>query len=333
MKYFGKILSLLKKMRNPAYFVYQFYHYIKCDVPFVIAQYISHKNKNSLADKGIVFKTYDGSDQACHPDMTVFNKKFWITMTPYPYGMDEYENPIVYCGEKFEDLLRQVCKPLDTPTIREYGYHLSDPCIAETGQSLMLLYRESRRNKKTHTDTNTLYLCQYDAVTDQWKSSETLSSSDEMQFLSPAIINCGERTYCYFAEFEKGQLLLSEIKDCKLTEPKEIKVLGMPLNYYVWHLTIAYKLNKVKYSENDSALAGVFLVRSKDNRNHFKLVLASSEGIGRDWEISEEISIPDSIKDMVKIVYKSAFLPFTEDVLISYRDKSDRYCFIKAGRD
>ena len=333
MKYYRKILSLLKKIKNPGYFLYQLFHYIKCYVPSVIARYISRKNRNGFADCNIVFKTYDGSDQACHPDLTFFNQKLWITMTPYPYGMDEYENPIVYSGEKFENLLCQVCKPLDKPKIKEYGYHLSDPCLAETAHSLMLLYRESRRNKKTHSDTNTLYLCHYDVDNLVWKKPVVLSSSDEMQYLSPAIINCGEKSYCYFAEFDKGQLLLSEVVDGKLNAAKEIKVLGMPFSYYVWHLTVAFKENKVKYNENDSVLAGLFLLRSKDNRNDFKLVLASSESIGKDWTVLEEINIPYAIRDSVKIVYKSAFMPFTDDILISYRDKLERYCFTITGRD
>lgn len=44
--------------------------------------------------RGIV-PSYDGTGQCVHPDSILYNDKLIFTYTPYPYGVDTYENPSI----------------------------------------------------------------------------------------------------------------------------------------------------------------------------------------------------------------------------------------------
>lgn len=96
-----------------------------------------------------ILHTYDGSDQAVHPDIIYFAGKYWLVVTPYPYGMEEYENPSLYCGTSINSLLSISQNPIDRQKRHEIGSHLSDPCIFEYNNELICVYRENMRKKET----------------------------------------------------------------------------------------------------------------------------------------------------------------------------------------
>ena len=71
-------------------------------MPKFLAKSIARKNLRSFLaeEQEFYLETYDGSNQAVHPDVTYFNGEYWLAATPYPYGMEEYENPCLYRGNK-----------------------------------------------------------------------------------------------------------------------------------------------------------------------------------------------------------------------------------------
>lgn len=52
---------------------------------------------------------------------------------------------------------------------------------------------------------------------------------------------------------------------------------------------------------------------------------AVSKKGGGVWTLQNEIQIDKKIKSIAKFVYKSSFIPNENKILLSFRDKSDRY--------
>jgi hypothetical protein len=77
------------------------------------------------ADQPLLIQTYDGSDQVVHPSIIDFQNeygidewsgyRYWMVLTPYPFGQDQYENPSLYAshdGFKW-DVPQNITNPLD----------------------------------------------------------------------------------------------------------------------------------------------------------------------------------------------------------------------------
>ena len=159
--YAGQFIGLLKTLKNPPFFIYRIFHYLNRFVPKRWATSIYNNNRKEYLQEGIndyLLETYDGSGQAVHPDMAFWKDKFWLAITPYPYGMEEYENPCIYYGDSLDSLI--VPKgPIAVQHKHTQGLHLSDPCFAVDGDILYCFYRESER--KGELEENTIWGMRY----------------------------------------------------------------------------------------------------------------------------------------------------------------------------
>ena len=184
----NKLIVLLGTLKNPFFFLYRVCHYLNKDVPHWIAMSIYKKNlkeyKKECSEEFLI-GTYDGSGQAVHPDMAYLNNQYWLVITPYPYGMEEYENPCIYHGE---DLKNLVCPQAPIAIQRKHtqGVHLSDPCFAVNGNKLYCYYRESER--KGEREENTIWGIPYNNLEKKWGESSLLLDSIDDKILSPAMI-------------------------------------------------------------------------------------------------------------------------------------------------
>lgn len=322
----NKIVSLLGTLNNPSFFLYRVYHYLNKDVPYGVTKYIYKKNlkdyqKNNSND--FFIETYDGSGQAVHPDIAYMKNSYWMVLTPYPYGMEEYENPCIYHGSSLSKL--QVPKaPIAVQHKHIQGVHLSDPCFASKGDLLYCYYRESERIGDR--ESQKIWEMKYKPEDDSWSEPQLLMHSDVDKILSPAMLfNDGGELKVFYVSTENDKFsLVCETIDEEERICKMCTINGMPDGYELWHLGIKKEIEIDENCQYPNILMGLFLMRSKQRRG-MKLFEAKSEDWGLSWQITSEIKSPSSIEGEVLFPYKSCYVPKGKgQVLLSFRDKKSR---------
>lgn len=327
-KYVSKVSSMLSTLDNPRFFIYRCFHYINRYMPVSAAKSMAKKNARAYAKQGfreLRVSTYDGSDQSVHPDITRWKDQYYLAVTPYPYGMEEYENPCVYRSADMEAFIPVGAQPLAFPKKHHYGCHLSDPCILVFQDRLACFYRESERI--TGGEISTVWMTQYDESTDSWGAPKEVISSTEDLLLSPAMVVSAEGNCSVFHVNSAGELQLSELDgDCRMCNSRTVSCEDLPEGYAPWHIAVVYKETMDKQQSNSEELLGLFLLRSATAcQNPFRLYLASSEGLGKPWKMEREICWSDEIQQSMMHPYKSCFIPGTQRLLLSFRDARDRY--------
>lgn len=327
MRHLIKLTELFHKLKNNKYyFLYHLFHYMKIKIPFRMANYIARHNFNPSDRYNFSVRTYDGSNQAVHPDFTYFRNQYWFAFTPYPYGMDEYENPCVYRCDRLDKIHNHISGPIDMPKTRKYGYHLSDPCIAEDNDSIKCYYRESVRYK-TGIERHSLFYSKYNFKLNKWCAPVLIKNNNADKLLSPAVINAGTETFCYYAEWndDDGGLFRARIADDRFTDNTRVNCHGLPEMFHIWHMSIVFKDSLCKCGLENMGLIGIFLIRSHNHPSVFKLYNAFSPGINKDWYLADEILLPDALRKEIKTVYKSCYIPGCNQILVGYRDNRDIY--------
>ena len=323
----NKIVSLLGTLNNPSFFLYRVYHYLNKDVPYGVTKYIYKKNlkdyqKNNSND--FFIETYDGSGQAVHPDIAYMKNSYWMVLTPYPYGMEEYENPCIYHGSSLSKL--QVPKaPIAVQHKHIQGVHLSDPCFATDGEQLYCYYRESER--KGEIEKNTIWGMWYNEQDKTWVKPDFIMDSVDDKLLSPAMVykEPGDLTIYYVSSLNGSYSLVSTKSRETSSDITAHKIFGMPEDYELWHIGIS-KAKDINPNAADSIeLFGLFLSRAKGKKDDMRLFEARNNGLNVEWHIIKEIEMPDDIKDIVAFPYKSCYIPQEKGkILLSFRDKKSR---------
>ncbi len=325
--YAGKILGLIKTMKNPPFFLYRIFHYLNRSVPKRWATGIYNNNRKEYLQEGVndyLLETYDGSGQAVHPDMAFWKDKFWLAITPYPYGMEEYENPCIYSGGSIDNLIAPQ-GPIAVQRQHIQGLHLSDPCFSVDGDQLFCYYRESER--KGGLEENTIWEMQYIESNRNWSEPVLIMDSVDDKILSPAMIykNPGVLTTYFVSTLNGGYSLVSTKSKGVLTDITEHQIIGLPDDYELWHIGIS-KIKDIYPDETDTCeLSGLFLAKAKKKKGCMKLFEARNDGLDLYWKITKEIEMPDVIKEILAFPYKSCYIPKQEGkILLSFRDKKSR---------
>lgn len=306
-------------------FLYRTFHYLNRDVPLRRAGLIFDKNKSDYYKNGfkdLIIETYDGSGQLVHPDMIKSDGTMWFVATPYPYGMEEYENPSIYNITDADSFIPHTC-PISKQSCRTQGTHLSDPAFVNVGPELYCIFRSTEDRKVNH-----LFRSKYDSVRDEWGHPEVFYSSDDDLLLSPAPVCDGSKIVMYHADWNEGTGHLYRAvfsRDFVFEQSREVSVNGLPEGYSIWHQAVRY------ISENDriSGLKGLFLVKKKRESNDCRLYYSESHDDGFTWDLKDEVSIPNDIDSVMKYPYKSCFIPDSDGLILSWVDKSGRYRLIR----
>lgn len=325
-KYISKLLFLFSKLKNPSMFIYLVYHYIQKDVPSRIALVIAKKNRKDIeeSEKEFYVPTYDFSDQIVHPDAVIFNGKYWMIVTPYPYGMEEYENPCLYCGNSIEKLTPFEINPIDRQDIHKIGFHLSDPCLFYSCDKLFCAYRSNTRY--AGKNNNIIYVKEITGSTVQKYRLKVLEA-DMDTLLSPAIVSEKNFYHMYHVRIQGGKGFLIHTKldsSFKAISGRIVEIAGLPEDYYIWHIAVEYQNGK-RCKTNIGRLRGLFLVRNCYSKASFRLYSAVSESNGSEWRLDKEITAPKNILAMQLHPYKSCFIPDSDQIIYSYIDKKNRY--------
>lgn len=319
-----KLFSLLGTLRNPYFFLYRVCHYLNRYVPHRLATFIYHRNIKDYKKEGVqdfLLDTYDGSGQTVHPDIVYYKNKYWLAITPYPYGMEEYENPCLYQGESLYSLALPE-GPIAFQKIHTQGVHLSDPCLAIDGNKFCCFYRESERKGKI--EEQTIWEIQYCEDSKCWGEPQLLINSVNDKLLSPAMVykEPGVLSIYYVSSLNDNYTLVSTLKGSK--EITEHPICGMPSGYYLWHIGIS-KARDLDNNLTGNGLLGLFLMESMETKGRMKLFEARNDGNESDWHITREVQMPDEIIEIVAFPYKSCYIPNGKgDIMLSFRDKKSR---------
>lgn len=324
IEFLEKIIALIIKLNNPSYFWYSLHHYLKKDVTKLTAERIYNRNKKSftIEDRDFIIPTYDGSNQCVHPDMVFYDDIYWLVVTPYPYGMEEYENPCLYYGHSIESLIEFHWNPIERQRKHEIGFHLSDACIFDYLGSLICAYRENTREDGVETS----YIYIKTINDDNSGKPILLMQSKNDPLLSPAFYVVDKSIHVVHVNRQgsDSELIHSVIDDTySITLSETEKCLGIPQDFYLWHIGIDFGRGR-KSCNSQERLRGLFLLRSKNDSSVYKLVLAYKEKDSV-WHIKGEIKPGPLIVSNELHPYKSCFIPNTNQVLYSYIDKKHRY--------
>lgn len=326
-----KIISLLSTLNNPFYFMYRVCHYLNKDMPHWMAMSIYKKNLKEYKkgrSEDFLIDTYDGSGQAVHPDMAYLNNQYWLVITPYPYGMEEYENPCIYHGE---DLKNLICPhaPIAIQRKHTQGVHLSDPCFAVNGNKLYCYYRDSER--KGNREENTIWEIQYNESEKKWDEASLLLDSIDDKILSPAMIFDDDGKLCiyYVSTLNNKYTLVSTMSNGVVNELTEHNIIGMPQDYYLWHIGIKRAIDIYDSGKDTDMLKGLFLIKSIKNKSKMKLFEAEGNLSGSSWQITNEVEISNWLLKEIAFPYKSCYISNGRgEIMLSFCDKNHRYRLI-----
>lgn len=305
------------------------------DLPHFLSARIARDNRTNLEKNGLLpisIATYDGSGQAVHPDLLYRDGKIWMVCTPYPYAIESYENPCVYCGDTIYGLEPIGNKPLAYQEHRKRGNHISDPCIFEDADHLYVLYRDTINIGGEITQK--IYLSDSEDGR-RWNQPRLLFESKDKSYISPAVLKSQDGFVMYYIQLSDSQNggeihKVALTSDFSATKESTAVCRNLPQNMVVWHIGLTYddftKGCSAGHSTPDG-ITGVFVLRDQVDTTQYALYWAHADSVDSDWIIGEEIAIPDYLSKHMKNVYKSALIPNTGEVLLSYNDNDFRWNF------
>ena len=327
MLLFDKILLLVKEITNPSLFVYHCFHYLNKRVPLRLARVIAKHNKLNKAKGEKYIQTDDGSDQVVHPDIVEYQNRLVLICTPYPYGMEEYENPCLYIGNNLEYMKPLLC-PIDNQGKQMHGVHMSDPCIVSSDNQLYCIYRETKfKEDFIYLKKVTIDEREYVGLSER----RVLMQSKESYVLSPAVVTYDNYLYMYYVGLLSGnssELMLVQFDKERLESRHSapITIQNEPLGFYLWHIGVNSAADYGKCIKRGDALTGLFLYLNRQDSKNVKLFIAVCEDIGLNkWMIEKEVKMPKEVGSQILFPYKSCFIPKTEGhILLSFRDTMRR---------
>lgn len=334
MNKFKIIKMMVKEKKYRWRYTYLLPYAFGCrDVPHFIAKYIRKCNAVELEENHLLplkLNTYDGSGQAVHPDLVEYNGKLWMVCTPYPYAIETYENPSVYFGNTIYDMEPVPNNPLCFQENRLKGNHISDPCIYIDGGTINILFRDTinicgKVTQKLYVMSSIDGVC--------WGDKKLVFESETESYISPAILKYKDLFFMYYIQLGSsnngGDIHRVILNDkYEVIEECVVKCNNLPDNMVVWHIGLNFedKCSKQSFSEANG-INGVFVLRDVSDTNKYALYWAHSDNVYSEWNIQSEIVIPEYLSKHVNNVYKSAIIPNTGEILLSYCDNCYRWNF------
>ncbi|MEG1254583.1 cell wall-binding repeat-containing protein [Clostridium sp.] len=279
------------------------------------------------AKKPLVTPTYDGSNQAVHPKV-MYEKngwngyKYWMGLTPYPNGNDDYENPqILVSNDGIEyNYLSGVNKPLDIPIDVNTGGHYSDITICLVDNILEVYFRHnpSRKdgNGANNSENNVYVMKSKDGLnwTDKELVLDTNTFSKKYDYVSPIVIYDNNKYKIWFSNYSRD-LYYTETTDWKnFKEVETCNFKDKPLNFSLWHndvikTELGYEVVINGYNDNESGKQSLYYTISKDGINFAPLK--------KMLDVSPEEGAFDN-----GTLYKSSLVKVEDKYLLYYSAKS-----------
>jgi hypothetical protein len=223
------------------------------------------------AETFLSIPTYDGSGQVVHPDIAYFSRgwhgyRYWMAITPYPFGNDQHENVSVVTSNDGVDWI--VPPGLVNPLIPVPACdHNSDPDLVYDASTdeLYLFYTEQQRGERCGTlNENRLRLLKSsDGV--HWSSPQTVITWDlagAPLYLSPGV-TFRRGSFEVWLAGGSGVMHATSNDGANWSPLEPVHIEALP-----WHLDVVYLEARSEYWMLfvDSPLAGsnLRLATSKD---------------------------------------------------------------------
>ncbi len=310
-----RILNPIKNIRTLRPYLYDALTWRRKVMPRPLAGFLGIGNRPSLPGT-LRLPTYDGSGQACHPTVSVFQGKIYMACTPYPYGRDPYENPCLYV--RGPDSARWKPVPGVYPLVRPQrpGYeHYSDPCLFQREGKLVLLYR--KRERRPSGTVEILYTVS-SADGEAWDPPRFLAEGPvDDRLISPAA--AGNALFCVEYYGGSSQIVRYALDGLDgLGEKTACGVSGLGQDFFVWHMDCA--------TQPDGAVRGLFMLQKKNVPEIIsRLALFTWRPGDGVWSWERDVPESEEEKRAVSFVYKSCFTEDPGRVLCSARDRKGRF--------
>ena len=286
---------------------------IKCELPKGLGYFFSR----SFLRKTII-KTYDGSGQSVHPDIIEYQKKIFMAFTPYPFGIDTYENPCIAMWNNKQWTLIPGANPLIKEN--DFKWHLSDPCLFVYQGYLVLLYRKT---EKANSKNSSLFITK-SSNGFKWEQPYDLKLPLGKDYISPAIIYTQQVHLVYIdtdQERNKAMILSGNSLE-SLDSIEEIELQGFN-NEKIWHVGVSAEENWNKKHSSNSRFDCLITTITKEGE--YKLYFGNLY-FCQGWilKIKSEV-IPEELKK--EILYKSSFAVVENKkyIFISWKDHRGRW--------
>jgi len=197
--------------------------------------------------------TYDGSNQAMHPDIIYFSNgwnyyKYWMVMTPYPFGNDRYENPSIVVSNdgKTWKVPEGLKNPLITSPVNGYNSDTDMIYNAEKDELWIYFLRYLSDEKIVKLGlmrssnginwSNFEYLIEWNLEKDDNGRSHTIVKQGSLLSLWYERGKGKDITWIEYRSSDDG---------IKWSEPTKVNILQE--GYNIWHLDVIYVPEKEEY--------------------------------------------------------------------------------------
>lgn len=263
----------------------------------------------------LVTPTYDGSGQALHPSVVVFDQpwngyRYWMAMTPYPLMSDEYEDPSILVSS---DGNTWMVPPGLTNPIDDGGVspnHNADPeLVYDNASGTLYCYWNHWTNA---TSTYRIYsLKTTDGI--HWTSKTNHLTTSGYKLVTPTITHDGTYWRMYVIDITTSpntmRYYTARTLDGPWFGPNDCEINGIASGRDPWHITIR--------RATDGRYYGLLTTCNRDaSGNNARLALMSStDGFTFQWH--EEIFHPSESGWDNAYIYRATFGQTLEDVFYS----------------
>lgn len=196
----------------------------------------------------VLVPTYDGSNQSTHPKILYFPNgwhgyRYWMSITPYPGGNDDYENPCIVISNDMTNWTtpKGIHNPVTgIPKDVHIGGHYSDSHLDMHGKNMELWYRYNTGNRKTRQPSYAKDYYYRIITTDgiHWSVPQLMKTAPQ-NMMSLAVIYQDEQ-YKFWYTDRSNRLMRAVSTDGKHWIGVQPCRIPLPIGYTPWHQDVVY---------------------------------------------------------------------------------------------
>ena len=208
-------------------------------------------SKLDNAESAQTTPTYDGSGQGIHPSVVYFSTawngyKYWMAMTPYPGGNDDYENPSILASN--DGVSWEVPSGLTNPIepAPDTGHYSDTELVYNDDTDELWCYY--RWNLSPNAK---LYLQKSSNGTSWGEKQSVLEDTTSNGILSPSVVKQGNNWYLWFVKLISDHYEVEYYTSTNGTSWTYDSTLDLDIdvggNKEPWHLEVRYISEKSEY--------------------------------------------------------------------------------------
>lgn len=259
----------------------------------------------TLPPSAFTLHTYDGSNQSVHPDVVTPGSQWglpyrYLVSTPYPGGLDKFENPSLYASVDGEQWSAAPDAPF--PLVKPTAGFLSDPDMLfdPDRRQLVLYYRQGAKGRDLiHVMTSP------DGAS--WSTPTKVIDAPFASVLSPTIVRRSASEWLMWSVHSLGGChgsstgveLRRSTDGVAWSDPENVS-LPLIAGRYAWHLDVQWIPSLQEYW-------ALFPVKRAGTCATRELQMASSVD-GVTWKVvGKPVVMAGSIRTLKDVVYRSTF--------------------------